>query len=179
MQTDVLISPPRTIMEVFKMLPEGTRVELINETLYMSPAPKTNHQKIIFKIARLLADFIEKKIGGEVYLAPCNVYLDETSNAVQPDVFYISEENKTIIHPDGIHGSPDFIIEVLSLSNSKYDLETKKELYERFKVQEYWIVDPAESTAKGFTLSKGKYKTIKSSKGKIASSLFNHVFAFV
>lgn len=29
--------PPRTVMEVFKMLPEGTLAEVIENTLYMSP----------------------------------------------------------------------------------------------------------------------------------------------
>lgn len=39
-------TPPRTIMEVFQMLPEGTLAELINGSIYMSPAPSTEHQRI-------------------------------------------------------------------------------------------------------------------------------------
>jgi hypothetical protein len=42
MQIDIP-SPPRTIMEVFKMLPEGTLAELINGTIYMSPPPLSRH----------------------------------------------------------------------------------------------------------------------------------------
>ena len=41
---ETLIHPPRTIMEVFKMLPEGTLAEVIDNTLYMSPTPITIHQ---------------------------------------------------------------------------------------------------------------------------------------
>ncbi len=39
------ISPPRTAMKVFKMLPEGTQCELINRAIYMAPAPLISHQK--------------------------------------------------------------------------------------------------------------------------------------
>jgi hypothetical protein len=40
-------TPPRTIMEVFKMLPEGTLAELINGTIYISPSPTSNHQVVL------------------------------------------------------------------------------------------------------------------------------------
>jgi len=33
--TDTLINPPRTIMEVFRMLPEGTLAEVIDNQLYI------------------------------------------------------------------------------------------------------------------------------------------------
>ena len=155
MQSDVLVSPPRTIMEVFKMLPEGTRVELINETLYMSPATKTSHQRVIWKIENQITRHTES-IGGEVFFAPCDVYLDEVANAVQPDIIYIAEDQKEITHEDGIHGTPRLIIEVLSPGNQKSDKETKKKLYEKFGVAEYWIVDPATRQTIGYFLKERK-----------------------
>ena len=45
-------SPPRTMMEVYEMLPEGTLAELIDNQLYMSPAPDTSHFKTAKKIAK-------------------------------------------------------------------------------------------------------------------------------
>ena len=53
-------SPPRTIMEVFKMLPEGTLAELINGQIYMSPTPTNLHQRISRKIVIKLSEFVEK-----------------------------------------------------------------------------------------------------------------------
>jgi hypothetical protein len=38
MKTPV-VNPPRTIMEVYKNLPEGTLAELIDNVIYMSPTP--------------------------------------------------------------------------------------------------------------------------------------------
>lgn len=40
---ETLIYPPRTIMEVFKMLPEGTLAEIINNRLYLTPSTIGKH----------------------------------------------------------------------------------------------------------------------------------------
>lgn len=42
--------PPRTAMEVYEMLPEGTLAEVIDNTIYMSPAPSYQHQKVVTKL---------------------------------------------------------------------------------------------------------------------------------
>ena len=52
-------TPPRTIMEVFKMLPEGTLAEIINGSIYMSPSPTTRHQTILRQLAFVIFDFIK------------------------------------------------------------------------------------------------------------------------
>jgi Uma2 family endonuclease len=37
-----------------------------------------------------------------------------------------------------LHGAPDLVIEILSPPTAKYDLEDKKDVYERYGVKEYW-----------------------------------------
>ena len=141
---DVIVQqPPRTIMEVFKLLPEGTLAEIIENKLYMSPTPVTKHQRIISKLLSGLYVFVNKDDKGEVFTAPFDVFLDEESNAVQPDIIFVSKENSKIIDEETtIHGVPDLLIEILSPGNRKHDLVTKKDLYEKFGVKEYWIIDP-------------------------------------
>lgn len=43
-------TPPRTIMEVFKSLPEGTLAEVINDQIYISPSPVYNHQHVLIEM---------------------------------------------------------------------------------------------------------------------------------
>ena len=57
----------------------------------------------------------------------------------------------------GCNGSPDFIIEILSPSNSKVDLKDKYELYQLNGVSEYWIVFAQDKIIQQFVLSNEKY----------------------
>jgi len=71
---------------------------------------------------------------GTVRYAPYDVYLDD-KNAFQPDILFVRKENMHLIEEDGLYGAPDLVIEILSPSNSKYDLKVKKEVYERYGVK--------------------------------------------
>jgi Uma2 family endonuclease len=166
-------------MEVYKMLPEGTLAEIINNQIFMSPSPFSKHQKLLNKINNKLYNFLESSGRGEVFTAPLDVYLDETSNAVQPDIIVVLKENQGIINEHGhIHGTPDLLVEVLSPSNKEYDLIKKKELYENFGVMEYWIVDPDTHVAITYAMVNGKYERIGEDQGFVVSRLLNTKIEF-
>lgn len=174
-----LRTPPKTIMEVYKMLPEGTLAEIINGSIHRSPAPTPQHQTITREITFAILNYLKlNNIGGQILFAPCDVFLDEHLNAVQPDIIFISPEKESIIKKDAIHGIPDVIIEVLSPGNSNHDLITKRGLYERFGVREYWIVTPETKETLGFELKDGTYKEFGRSIAKIHSVLLKNVFEF-
>jgi Uma2 family endonuclease len=63
------------------------------------------------------------------------------------------------------------VIEILSPSNSKYDLKVKKDVYEQYGVKEYWIVDPEDKSVTGYTLKDGVFILLMKSLGKIQSAL--------
>ncbi len=172
-----MIHPPRTLMEVYDMLPEGTLAELINNHLYMSPAPLFNHQDTSGEIFFQLRQFLKNK--GKVITAPFDVKLDERYNAVQPDIIVILKSNPNQINKEGKYiGVPDLLVEILSPGNKDYDLITKKELYEKFGVQEYWVVDPDTKLALGFSLNENHYQKISEEIGVIKSALLNANFSF-
>jgi Uma2 family endonuclease len=176
---DTLVRPPRTIMEVFKMLPETTLAEVINNQLYMSPSPVGRHQRVISKLFTQIYDYVESQGLGEAFVAPFDVFLDEESNAVQPDIFFISANRLDMVDDDGgVHGVPDLIIEVLSPGNPQHDRITKKALYQNFKVKEYWVIDPTSRKAKGYKFVKGLYQALPDVTGKIASPLLKETFKF-
>ena len=54
-------------------------------------------------------------------------------------------------------GIPDLIIEIVYPSNARHDYITKLNLYEKFKVPEYWIVSPKNHTIQVFTLNEEGY----------------------
>lgn len=177
MQSTVKDRPPRTIMEVFENLPEGTLAQLIENVLIISPSPLFIHQKILREIFIPLALFVKEHDLGEVLMAPLDVYLDQI-NAFQPDIMYVSKERQHVIENNGLHGAPDLVIEILSASTGKYDLEDKKDVYERSGVKEYWIIDPQSKSAKGYQLTGGIFEEIESGDGKIRSELLQTTLQF-
>ncbi len=179
MKQNLIESPPRTIMEVYKSLPEGTLAELIDNIIYMSPSPISKHQVILNKINVQVYNHLEKSKLGMVYLAPLDVYLDEESNALQPDITVVFNNGKARVDENGfIHGVPDLIVEILSSGNREYDLVKKKDLYERFGVKEYWAVDPETRLVKGFQLQNGKYTSLQDQVGEIDSQLLSITVSF-
>jgi Uma2 family endonuclease len=109
-----------TSMETYKMLPEGTLAEPIDNMVYDLPSPVHGHQSASKIILRKLLEGVEDLGLGQVFHAPFDVYLDEIANAVQPDLIVVLNDNLKIIDRRGhIHGVPDLLIEILSKSNKK------------------------------------------------------------
>lgn len=72
-----------------------------------------------------------------------------------PDAMVVCDRDK--IKPDGVHGAPDLVVEVLSPSTAKYDRMYKKDVYERCGVLEYRLVSPAERYIEVYWLEDGGY----------------------
>lgn len=174
-----LPNPPRTALEVFEMLPEGTLCEVVENTLYMSPAPSARHQEIIADLVIEIGSYVKLQNLGKLLPSPIDVYFNEM-NVFQPDIVYINISNLDIINPtDGkIHGVPNMIIEVLSPGNKKHDTETKKNVYEQSGVKELWLVDSENKNATGFTLVNGKYEAIAETTAVITCKLLGKEFKF-
>lgn len=133
-----------TVDDFLKLEESNTPCELINGELVMSPAPTPFHQNVTSN----LNDFLKaeaRKIGGKVFFAPIDLYIDQR-NVFQPDLVFISSEKKNIITNRGIEGVPDLIVEIISPSNVFTDRNRKKKVYQQIGVREYWIVDPANHT---------------------------------
>jgi Uma2 family endonuclease len=135
---------------------DGKRHEIIEGDHYMTPAPKTKHQTASINLSMAMGNFVKMHSLGVVFTAPCDVVLSN-ENVVQPDLLFVSAARAAIVTEDNIQGAPDLIIEILSESSRKKDEVIKRKLYERFGVQEYWVVDPELEIVKVFRLAQQKY----------------------
>lgn len=122
----------------------------------MAPAPTPNHQRILLRLVRRFADFVEGHDLGEVFVSPIDVHLSD-HDVPQPDLAFVSKERAAIVGEQEIEGAPDLAAEVLSPSTGYYDLRGKKRLYERAGVQEYWIVDPEEGSIEVHVREGGRF----------------------
>lgn len=172
-----VLHPPRTILEVWGSLPEGTLCQLINNNLVMSPAPTNVHQTILGKIFVSLSNFLEVKQFGEVKLAPFDVFFGKR-NIFQPDIFFVSTENLHQFQDKGFVGVPDLIIEILSPGTARIDLEQKRNVYEQYGAKEYFIVDPATKTVTALILQGKEFIEMGETTGNFRSNLLDTIIAF-
>lgn len=144
MQTTKIDRSREWTVDDYLMLGEmNTPCQLINGELIMSPSPTPLHQRVLRTLFKRLDASIPD--GGEVFFAPLDLYVD-AKNVLQPDLIYISKEKKNIISQRGVEGAPDIIVEIISPSNVFTDRNTRKTIYKRIGVVEYWIIDPANKT---------------------------------
>ncbi len=127
-------------LEEYLSLPEGDPAQLIGGEFWMSPSPTRKHQKIAGIFYRALARFVEENNLGEVYYE-FDVKLDD-ENILRPDIIFVSKDHLKNLEERWLNGSPDIVVEVLSPSTATMDTIVKKEIYEKFNVPEYWIIDP-------------------------------------
>lgn len=157
--------------------PENERWEIIegkaypwNEVYHMSPAPSPIHQEISLHLVRQFANFLENK-ECKVYYAPFDVRFiqenqeeGEIDSVVQPDIAVICDKSK--IDDKGCLGAPDLIVEILSPATAQKDMTIKFDLYEKNRVQEYWVVHPEEKYIEIFTSEEGQKESGKYGKAK-------------
>jgi Uma2 family endonuclease len=169
---------PKTPMDIYRSLPEGTRAEIIDNVIYTPPSPFEVHQKISGVLSgEIYLYFKQNNSQGRFYTAPFDVFLDEHTTSVQPDILILLPENPVKIESRGhLHGVPDIVIELLSQGNKDYDLIRKKDLYERYGVREYFVVEPESGLTFHYYLQDGVYVLAKEEIRKLASRLLNHVF---
>ncbi|MCX8086245.1 MAG: Uma2 family endonuclease [Rhodocyclaceae bacterium] len=146
----------------YRCWPEEERVELIDGVAWaMGPAPSRRHQEIVLEIARQIADALEGS-PCRPYIAPFDVRLPQADEAdewvktvVQPDIAVICDKSK--LDEAGCRGAPDWIVEVLSPATVARDQITKRALYERAGVREYWIVHPSDRVVTIYLWENGVY----------------------
>jgi Uma2 family endonuclease len=141
----------------YLLLDEGAPFQLVNYDLIMSPSPLPFHQVISARVTYAMMVFLdEKNDQGFLVNAPIDVKFDD-GNILQPDILFVGAERKAELIKDRIEGAPDLIIEILSPSNAYYDLRQKKDIYEKYGVREYIIIDPIAQNADLYALREGVY----------------------
>ena len=142
-----------TAAEFFDLPETNTPSELIDGVLIVSPSPATLHQRSVYKIAREVESLMP---DGEVFIAPLDVYLDD-ENVPQPDVMWVSAQNKSIVGKHGLMGVPDLVVEVFSPGSERQDRGKKFDLYEKHGVREDWMTDTLELYIEVHQLKDGRF----------------------
>lgn len=127
---------------------DDTRWELVEGQAYAMTGPSWQHQAVTMGLSAQLLSYFRVH-GRRVLPGPLDVRLprgsesdDAVETVVQPDISVVCDPGK--LDERGCRGAPHLVVEVLSPSTAGRDHLTKRALYERHGVREYWIVHPID-----------------------------------
>jgi Uma2 family endonuclease len=149
---------------------DGKRHEIIDGEHYVTPSPNTKHQTISMNVSVALALYLKQHPIGRVFAAPFDVAFSDL-DVVEPDILYISRERAGVLTDQHVHGAPDLAVEIVSPGTRKTDEITKRKLYERFGVQEYWVVDPELDAIKVYRRTDDRFARVAELSAEAGDSL--------
>jgi Uma2 family endonuclease len=130
----------------FLLFPDdGKRHELIDGEHYVTPSPSRKHQAIVWNLITMIGPYLEAHPVGRAFAAPFDVVFSNF-DVVEPDLLFISNARLEVLTTKNVQGAPNLVVEIGSPGTRRRDEIIKRKLYERFGVEEYWVIDPEIET---------------------------------
>ncbi len=148
----------RLTYEEYLKTPEiKARFDIVDGVMTIAPTPTVAHQRILGNLFWKLDQFVSEQQVGEVLFAPVDVIVQrDPLRTRQPDLLFVSNERASILG-DQVDGGLDLVVEILSPSNSRSDLEAKLSDYATLGVSECWLVSPEARSVEILGLTEGSW----------------------
>lgn len=128
-------------VEEFRLMedPPGFRLELHNGEVVKVGRPKPKHWFLQQRLVEMFrAAFGEKGMAGTEFAFRCKPEYELRA----ADVAWVSYARLRAMDLEVDFEAPEFVVEVLSPSNTTAEMMEKKELCLRAGCEEFWVVDP-------------------------------------
>jgi len=161
------IEPLITVADLDNYPDDGNRYELIGGRIFVSGAPDISHQLILRDVLFEIAIYLKERPIGRV--VPGVGTILSNYDLVIPDIAFVrSERWNEIASGEWLAGAPDLIVEVLSLGveNRERDLQIKRQLYAKYGVMEYWVIDCEDKSVLVFRLRGEMLEKMATVRGK-------------
>jgi Uma2 family endonuclease len=134
---------PWTRAELVRFPNDGNRYEVLDGELLVTPQANPPHQRIALVLASKLEAYCAR-LGFAIVVAPGAV--PHGDSELQPDVQVIPGQPADA--RKGWEGVPRplLVVEVLSERSRRYDMGIKRSAYLRWRITDYWIIDPDSRT---------------------------------
>lgn len=129
-----------TVQELRALPDHGTRYEVVDGELLVTPAPSWLHQHAVFELGLLLRPYAER-CAMDCLLAPAEVAFS-FRRSVEPDLFVVPRVSGRRASRFEDVGRLVLAVEILSPTSARADRYFKRRLYQSEGVSEYWIVEP-------------------------------------
>lgn len=134
-----LLIRPCESEEAFYEMGEDAPWELLDGRLVMAAA-SNRHEGVQAFLLSILLGFVDEHDLGSVRGSRYPMRLDERWSP-EPDVMFVRREHVDRMHPKRLEGPADFVIEIASTADPRFDLREKRPRYQEAGIREMWWVD--------------------------------------
>ncbi len=127
----------------FLLFPDdGMRHEIIDGVHYVTASPNPGHQDLVGRLYLAIGDPPgDAAAPGPRFLSPLDVVMSNY-DVVEPDLLFVAGDQQAILTEANVQGAPALLVEVLSRAPVVAMRASKRQLFDRVGVREYWMVDP-------------------------------------
>ncbi len=135
------------------------RCEVVDGEVIMA-GPSLYHQIISGNINEPLRVFVRNNRLGRVVYAPVDVIVRRDPLRVrQPDLLFVSNERADIMG-ERIEGGPDLVVEIISPSNTRSEIDARLADYSDLQVRECWLVYPQLHAVEVLQMEGGQWSRV-------------------
>lgn len=156
---------PHTFEEFCRIIREDQKADLINGVIYMPSPENTDDNELFIWLVTVMNLFVRRKKLGQIYGSRVAFRLAE-KHGPEPDIAFIRSEHLDRVKRGGVEGPADLAIEIVSPDSVERDYYLKRELYEEYRIPEYWIIDEMDQKITQLRLAQGKYREVRARKGE-------------
>ena len=144
--------------EEYLQTPETmVRCEVVDGEVIVA-GPSVYHQTISGNINEPVRAFVRRNRLGRVLYSPVDVIVRRDPLRVrQPNLLFVSNERADIIG-ERIEGGPDMVVEIISPSNTRAEIESRLADYASLNVRECWLVYPQLHAVEVLRLEGGEWR---------------------
>lgn len=155
------IEPLLTVADLDACPDDSNRYELIGGELFVSRAPGIPHQRVILNLEVSISNYLKENPIGILVPGAGAIFSDY--DAVIPDLAFVRNERwDQVVTGEKFTGALDIVIEVISpgAENRRRDLLVKRQLYGKYGVEEYWVVDSENRLVEVYRLQEDRLESV-------------------
>lgn len=163
---------PHNFEDFCREIREDQKADLINGVLYMASPENTEANELVGWLYTLIRVFARRKKLGKVFVSRVAFRLAE-KHGPEPDIAFVQRDHLHRVQRGHVAGPADLAVEVVSPDSVERDYYLKRELYETYRIPEYWIVDEMDQSVTLLRLKRDKYREVRLRKGELHSEVLS------
>ncbi len=155
------IEPLLTVADLDACPEDSNRYELIGGELFVSRAPGISHQRVVNNLQLAFGVYLNEHPIGILVPGAGAIFSDY--DAVIPDLAFVRNERwDQVVTGEKFTGALDIVIEVVSpgAENRRRDLLVKRQLYGKYGIEEYWVVDSENRLVEVYRLQEDRLESV-------------------